>query len=98
MRFENFLADMGRRPSPAHSLDRIDNNAPYSPDNCRWATSSEQQRNKRTTQRYERGGLIGTPSEWARWLGISKELAHWRLSRWGTFEKGLTWRKLPKAV
>lgn len=67
--FECFASDMGPRPEGL-SLDRIDNDGPYAPENCRWATRSQQQNNKTNTKRYTYGGLTMTLPEWERHLGF----------------------------
>jgi hypothetical protein len=80
-RFEDFLTDMGERPA-GQELDRFPNpHGNYEKANARWASHSDNQKNKRTTKRYDFFGEQLTLSELAVRLGISKQLAAYRLKR-----------------
>lgn len=79
--FPTFLNDMGPRPSKKHSLDRKDNNGGYTPDNCRWATREEQQRNRQDTRLLTVNGKTQCIKDWARETGIPNATLHGRLSR-----------------
>ena len=88
--FATFLADMGSRPTPMHTLDRIDPNGNYSPENCRWATRKEQARNRGITKRYERNGETKSLGEWAELVGKPYMVVYKRLWRGWTLEDALT--------
>lgn len=84
--FENFLSDIGLRPSPAHSIDRIDNNKNYEPGNVRWATDTEQNRNNSAAFRWcVKGLLFETHMEAAKHFQVSGHTVR----RWvnGEFDK-----------
>lgn len=85
--FTNFVADMGPKPSPEHTLDRKDNDGPYSPDNCRWATNSEQTRNSRHAHLIEVGGVRKHLRDWAHEKGIQESTLDKRLLRSGWSEE-----------
>lgn len=79
--FDAFLNDVGQRPSPKHSLDRIDNQRGYHPDNCRWATGVEQHNNKSNNHKIDTpAGRMGV-TEAARHFGIGLTTLTARLRR-----------------
>ena len=89
MKFENFLADMGKRPEGT-TLDRIDNDGDYTPENCRWASPSQQQNNMSTNINICYDGVTKTITEWSVILGITKSCLDARIRRGWSIKRAFT--------
>jgi hypothetical protein len=88
--FQYFLDDMGERPTVKHTLDRIDPNGNYTPDNCRWATPQEQARNKRDTLKLTFQGETKPLISFAEEYDIPYATLHARITKGWSTEKAIT--------
>lgn len=87
--FECFLEDMGVKPTPKHSIDRIDVNGNYDPNNCRWATTEQQVCNTRRNRWVTFQGRKMTITQAIRESGVRKDLVYQRLKRGKSMEHAL---------
>ena len=87
--FVAFCEHIGPRPTMAHQIDRIDGTKGYEPGNVRWATSQEQNRNRKDNVNLTLHGETHCMAEWAERLGVTRQSLHKRINKWGV-ERALT--------
>jgi hypothetical protein len=92
--YAHFLEDMGRRPSPKHSLERKKNELGYSKENCAWATVIEQARNKRSNHPLTLNGVTMCITAWAEHLRMPTSRIYRRLAKGLPIEQVLARRRL----
>lgn len=90
MDFETYYADTGDPPGPGMTLDRIDNEGPYAPGNCEWASKARQSQNRRYCHHLTFNGKTQTASEWAREIGVGQFTIIWRVKHGWPVERILS--------
>lgn len=90
MKFENFLADMGRRPGPEYSIERKDSNKNYEPSNCKWADRFEQANNTSRNRPITHNGETLNLFQWAHKYNLDPKRLHARLAAGWIMERALT--------
>lgn len=94
--FWDFIEDVGRRPAPGMSLDRINNDGNYVPENVRWATRQQQSENQRNNVKITHQGLTLNVVQWARKLGINPTTIRARLDSGRSDAEALSTCPLPR--
>lgn len=78
--YEQFLTDMGRKPHPKATLDRLDNSKDYGPDNCKWSSKREQANSRSSNVQLEIDGVTKTIAQWCRVYNLNYETVRARIS------------------